>query len=512
MSLLLSSAPPPGGALIRDLSPFVRSCHLRTNKHGVASLETDLDIQNPYEAFSLYQLRFPHLALYEHGALVGEGRVEDPAMRDLGGSLRAMGYQNALRDAPYSALWSSTSVAGWEPILTTDVAGRAPDMYVMDTQNRLFIGLTKNTTYTNNGTTGDMTTVIPDASNRRIVACSFDYTILLPAGWSAILQLWNNPFSFQSNAWTLAATGVLQTGASSLTFTGCDRISFVIFNSTGAPYTFAGENGSNYLRITNLRFKTTTSANVAADEIVKDVRAAVSALNSGQLAATDALIAATGLDLTDEGYEDQYGADILDHLAMLGDSQNRRWRWSVENGRVLRFDVEASGRTWYVDAASIELEGSTSELANSAYGVYQQASGGRKLRTATNTDAVSVAQYGLTRRIAVPAQTTSAATAGLIRDTALADRKVAQPRVGEQFEAVYDGAGARWPIWMVRGGDTITLRNPWPGVGATVDRIRTFIVDTTDYDAMTRTIEVTPASPLPTLDVLLARREEGIRT
>lgn len=509
MALLLFSAPPPSGNLLQDLTPFARSCHLRTNKRGVASLETELDIHNPYQAFGLYQTKLPHLALYEHGLLIGEGRVEDPAMQGNGVALRAFGYQNALRDVPYVALWSTTSVADWLPILTTDVSNRSPDMYIMDTQNRLFTGLKKNATYGNNATVGDQSFVIPDGSTRQVVACSFDYAVLLPANWNINLQRWNNPFSFQSNAWTLTATGALQTGSQNLTFTGCDRLGFTINNATGAPYTFAGEDGTNYLRITNLRIKSTTTSAVGADEIAKDIRAAISALNANQIAATDALIAAPGLDLTDEGYEDQYPADILDRLALLGDSSNRRWRWSVENGRILRFDVEASGRTWYVDAGSLQLEGSIGALANSAYGVYQEA-GGRKLRTATNTDTASVAQYGLTRRIAVPAQTTSAATAGTIRDTALTDRKVAQPRVGIGFDAVYDAAGARWPLWMVRGGDIVALRNLSPAVSSAVDRIRSFLVDTTAYDAMARTIQVTPASPLPTLDVLLARREERI--
>ena len=580
MLALLTS---PTGTLLRDLTPFVTSCSLGTNKHGDTQISCDLAIRSLRDAFDLYEARgTPHLALVEHGIVVGEGRVEDRAIGDGTVRLTALGYQRSLSDMPYTALWSSTSVADWRPILTTEQSGNYPDRYEFDTQNRLFISPKKNETFGSSTYQGGLTFETPDGSSRTIVGISYDFALLLPTDWSYQVVTQNRDFSGRTQLYTVAASGSLITGSKNDAFTGAHRIEFSIFDA-GADTAHASETGDNYLRITNLRvvtstanrINTTLSANRAAgtnvtatvastarmyigqrllisngtgttsetvtvlsigsstqfnatfvnsyvtndvvrahviyaNEIVSDIVTTVNALNSSQLQTSATHIASPSLDLTDESYEDQDIPELFNKLALLGDTSSRRWRWSVEHGRVVRFDYETNGtRTWYVDALSLTLEASIDALANSRYAIYKEAEG-RTLRTAASTDAASVSRFGLTRRSPISASdTTSSTTAGTIRDTALADTKNPQPRVGIDFDAVYDAAGARYPLWMIRGGDTISIRNLSSAISATVDRVRSFIVDTTNYDAVARKITVTPASPLPTLDVLLARQAKG---
>ena len=204
-------------------------------------------------------------------------------------------------------------------------------------------------------------------------------------------------------------------------------------------------------------------------------------------------------------YEDQYPADILTRLAAMGGSSGSLWETGVYEGRRLYFRARASaGRAWYVDAADIEIERTVNSLANSVYATYSEA-GGRVLRTSTSASSSSVTRYGVTRRIAVKAETTNSTQAGYIRDTALADGADPRPRISIRFNALYDAAGARWPLYMARSGDTITVRNLPPTADATVDRIRSFVVAETEYSADDDTLNVTPESPTPRLDILLAQ-------
>lgn len=253
---------------------------------------------------------------------------------------------------------------------------------------------------------------------------------------------------------------------------------------------------------------------VYADDIVKDIVSQISTLNSTQLSSSAALIQSPGLDLTDEIYEDAVPTDILMHLAELGDNQAtpRQWEVGVWEGRVLHFRPRGSaGRAWYVDVTSLEIARTLEDLVNSVYARYQDAQG-RALRTAVNTDSASVARYGLTRRASLSTDTTSSTQAAVQRDAQLADHKDPLPRATVSFEAVYSADGARWPLYLVRSGDTVTIRNLPPSISTSIDRVRTFRISHTLYNLNDRTLEIELEVPPPRLVTLLARRAEGIRT
>lgn len=252
---------------------------------------------------------------------------------------------------------------------------------------------------------------------------------------------------------------------------------------------------------------------VYGDEIAKDIVSQVSTLNSTQLSSSTALIQSPGVDLTDEVYEDAVPTDILTHLTELGDSQTtpRQWEVGVWEGRMLHFRPRGSvARAWYVDVTDLGIARTLEDLSNSVYATYKDANG-RALRTANSTDSTSIARYGLTRRSNIAADTTSNTQATVQVSAQLADRKDPLPRATVGFSAIYDAGGARWPLWMVRSGDTVTIRNLPPSISTSIDRIRTFRISHTLYNLTTRALAIELEVPPPRLATLLARRAEGIK-
>lgn len=251
---------------------------------------------------------------------------------------------------------------------------------------------------------------------------------------------------------------------------------------------------------------------IYADEVAGDIITQISTLNSAQLSSSTALIQSPGLDLTDEIYEDAVPADVLAHLVALGDNQTppRQWETGVYEGRALFFRPQGSAaKAWYVDVTDLSITRTLEDLSNSVYATYKDARG-RTLRTANATDSASITRYGLTRRSNIAADTTSSTQAGVQVSAQLADHADPKPRASIHFEAIYDAYGARYPLWLVRAGDTITIRNIPPSLSSSIDRVRTFRVTHTNYNVFADVLDVEPEAPQPTLEVMLARRAEGI--
>lgn len=257
---------------------------------------------------------------------------------------------------------------------------------------------------------------------------------------------------------------------------------------------------------------TTIQAHVVyADEIIKDLVSHISSSSTSLLSSSPALIESPGLDLLDEAYEDAWPGDIAIKLAGLGDNQSPPWIWEVgvwENRRLHFRPRGSAGRSWAVDVPEHEVNSTLDNLRNSAYGVYADANG-RVLRTEVADDAASQARYGIKRQLPVSAQTTSNAQASVIRDAALADGATIRPRSAITVDLLTNGDGAIYPKWLCRSGDTITIRNLPPTLSQEIDRIRTFVVAEVSYDWLTDDLQVTPEQPVASLEVLLARREEG---
>lgn len=502
----------PNGNLIADMSPMVRNVQATTNAHGFATLTADIDL-SLVEAFQLYDRPgLPHVVLSDGAAVVFEGRLEDVAITDPGAKLTAFGYWRALSDAPYTALWSDTSVAAWRALTTADRSDARTEMWTTDTNNRLFIAPQKGNAYTP-ATPGWLGYAAPHRGVRNISRVTFSYELHASGDYRGRLIAVDTSFAgTPTTEWSLTGNSSSQTGTASIAMGGANTQYLYFQLEALAGVTYTGETGDWYLKITNVRVMTTTTGTVTVDAIAAALASYVAGINASQLSAAATLIAAPGLDLTDETYADLYPADILTRLAGIGDDQTppRQWEVGVWENRLLHLRVRgAAGRAWYVDAGSLDVERSLATLSNAAYGVYQDANN-RVQRTAVATDAGSIARFGLTRRAAVATQTTSSAQAGVQRDAFLADHAVPPTRADIKIAALYDAAGGRWPLWLARSGDTITIRNLPPTLSLDVDRIRTFRIAETTYSCDTDVLSVTPELPRPSLEVMLARRESGL--
>ena len=501
----------PTGALIYDLAARGAGQRFSSGEHGFDTFTCFLPLTLA-DAFRLYDRPgILHVSVTFGGLVVWEGRLEDVAIVDGGVRLTAFGYWRALSDAPYTALWSATRMDSFIPTLTN---AWNPERYQMDQNDRLFIALQKNSVYSNGGNIGGWVLKAPHGGERKVQHVSMDYSYVLPVNWAVRLVAWNDGF-LNLTATTITAVGGTASGTATwdLSATPRDWVGLDIFNFTGGNYTYLGENGVNHITVSALRVKTTTSAAVYADEIVDALVAFVNGLNSSQLSSGTGLVRSPAVDLQDELYEDVAPADIIDRLARLGDDSDpvQLYEAGVWVGRAVSFQRHgATARQWYVDASSVTVERTLDSLHNSVYATYQ-ADAGRALRTDVSADANSAARHGLARRAAVRASTTDETQAETQRDASLNDGQTPRPRIRLRFKELYDANGVRFPAFMARAWDTLTIRNLPPTLSTDIDRLRTFRLSEVGYDVPSDMLDVTPEGFLPLLETLLARQAAGVQ-
>jgi len=502
----------PTGATLLDPTSTLTGLRFGTNKHGFASLSCFVP-RTLYDAFYLYDRPgLPHVVVAWNGYTAWEGRLEDVAVTGAGVRLGALGYWRALSDYPYTALYSASDAKLFRVITENDISSRTPAKYEFNNDNRLYISLKKNEIYANNADAGTFGLQIPDDSTRAIAYITFAYDYTLPTNWKLQTDVLDAGFSGSAAEDTITGDGANHTGTKTITVASANKeiIAFSVYNATGGNYTNTGESDDWFIKLTAIRI-TTVDANVYPEDIVNGIISATNTVNSTQLQNITALVNAPGIDLFNEIYEDRLPSDILDYLAGLGDSAGYLYECGVWENRTLHFRRRGSqGRAWYVDVSDINIERTMETLHNYYYATYQEASSNQTLRTAVNSDSFSIARYGLTRRAMVNANTTDATQAGYVRDTALVDGKSPRPRAGLAFDRLYDASGGLYPNFMMRSGDTVTIRNLPPTLSTDIDRIRTFTVAETEYDCGSNVITPTPEYPLPTLDFFLARQAAGV--
>lgn len=496
----------PGGVMIADFQPIARGLRFGYNNHG-ASVASWSAPSGLFQAFNLYaKCLGRHVEISASGHGIWKGRVEDIKITSGGVEFTCYGYQRALSDIPYTGFLSSTRTDLWETAFATHFAAMAPDRFHLTTKDGLGIYLQRGDTYINTTNLGGLMFRIPDKATSGIYTASFDWSTNLPTGWSVQMQFFDAAYGIISSQLIATGNGAVQSGSISASTTNAAIAVFFAYNNSGANYVATGETGTQYARLTNIRLKGTNSAALGANEIAGLMAINTAAANPSHFSSSLALIQGTGIDLRDEIWEDTYPAEILNYLAALGDSSSppRVWEWGVTNDQVLYFRPRGSGRSWCIDVAEIDVERTLDGLMNSVYATYAEP-GGRALRTATSTDAISVARNGVTRRTAFRTSTTVNAQATTHRDAALADGSDPRPRSGIEVSAIFTTTGQRVHPWMARSGDTITIRNLPPTVSADVDRLRTFVLSELEFDADTGIAKLVPEDPTPSLDVITAR-------
>lgn len=261
---------PRSGTLLTDLTPFAQGVTITTGEHGFEELSATVPRSFAY-AYQLWapQGRVLYVVLTNGAEVVWVGRLNAPELwstvEGSGVRLVAYGLSHALDDAVHTALWSTTLVNAWRPIISTEVSVAVPDRYTFDTNNQIYIAPNKNATL---GTTtankyGLLGFLAPHNGSRAIIGAQFDFTFVAPAAnWRVALQTRDASFAGIANPWLISSTGAgTTTGSVHVTFADAQIVNFAMdFNAADA--TFTGETGSAYLRITNLRLVTVTTNRV----------------------------------------------------------------------------------------------------------------------------------------------------------------------------------------------------------------------------------------------------------
>jgi hypothetical protein len=230
-----------------------------TNVHGDEACQATLDITTDEALSIIVNNRVdPVVITGPDGQTLYQGRLDDPSLtlgEEGAFSFAALGPWAALGDLEesYTALWSTTSLDWWRPVTRAEVGTCDPAKFTFDQQNRLFVGLQKNTSYGNAPWTIETLAFFPPSGGgRQPNGMSFDYAINLPVGWTFRWMTWTAGFGALTLLSTIAATGALQTGSVVWGFTANDIVVFDIYrNAANAVY--AGETGDSYVSLTNVR-------------------------------------------------------------------------------------------------------------------------------------------------------------------------------------------------------------------------------------------------------------------
>lgn len=487
-----------GGALVYTF-PDPQGVVISDNEHGFESL-TGFQEMRAHEAFWLYDLAPAKWVVLSCGGMsVWEGRLEDRKVERGGFGFTAFGAKRYLDDVFHTALWSTKSYAGIRPVTEDEIPVAAPHLWSMDNNNRIYFEINVNETYGNDIDAGVMVFKAPHRSAIHHLEIEYDHDFDLPADWQVLIYCYNDDFVSGNLRATFTSVGTPDTGTGTFV-SGVSSFPYLVFmvrNHTGAPVTGA----AGYVKFTNIRIRRDGAATLDAYEIAYGVLA-----YANNLPITDALIQSPGVDLPDENFEDMRTSDVLNYLADKGDDQTppRKWEWGIWENQILFFRPQGDAALhWYVDADELTLDSTLESLQNYIYGVYQDPNG-RTLRTDLSLDNNSLIKYGIRRMGLISERTTSQTKAELARDTFLAQNKDIAPRASLTLFGLFDAVGARYPLWMARAGDTVTIRNLPPTLSTEIDRIRTFRISRKSYNVDTDTLTPIPEYSLPTLELQIA--------
>lgn len=543
-----------GSKLLADYSSRCQP-KTTTSPRGFETATFSLEI-NEHEQLFWYRRRLAWLRIEAHGNVIWEGQIREPVVSAGYLSITAYGQAVALTDLPYTALWSSVRYSDWQAVTRQMVASRNDGRYAIDTSDRLYIAPNGGEGI-DTMNIGSVYFKVPDRSSKQIIAIAADFEHLgKTAQWTASLSRFDSNFNFLGVIWTATGTGAVATGNINLAVTACDMLMFnyylnrvgttlgtaiiagtrtvtpasmtgiavgkklaiggtdneeVVVTATtattftavfqyahaaadGVSFVWEGETDDVYLKLTNVRVKTTSSANVYPDEIIKDVINQVALTNPTWINTATTLIQSNPIEQRNACFTDMYGLDVVQEMLDFGDSTGNMWECATwEDGLVAYRRRGTAGRLWYVDETP-ELQRALARLYNGVYAVYTDAAGIER-RTTTATNAANIQAYGITRIGAVSADTDSAVVAGQIRDVYLADSLDGGAFGDVPIRALFDVYGSNYPLWACRAGDTIIMRAAPFGFTTASDKSRAFIVAATSYDANAPEAERLTVSP-----------------
>lgn len=507
MSLTIGLYDPETKRLLEDITSIVKGVKFTSNEQGFELCQGDLEIP-VRRAFRRYEMiGVPDLIISDQGLdRVWEGRLEDFTLRREGSQFRAFGHSAALRDLLFTGVYSSQAVADWE----IEGAGvYRPELYYFDQNNRLYIAPSNGETIDGPGIdVGAFRFEAPHQADRRIYSLSFSYE-LDPNGndWGMYIMSAEDWDYTQVQEDTVHASSSPVSGTKSYTWTGDGvvRIWIELRNRTSTPITISDETGTTYLKITNLRIMGMDVGSMTGDLIVSDLLSYIRETNPYSLAGDEGWIFDPGPDNMDLVPEDTRPADIIRDLADQGDDESQLYKFGVWDRKQIYFwEKGYNAQTWYADVEDdLALQRTISAIGNRGYVSYRDQEG-RVLRTERDTADLSIRQYGLTLDETRRSRSTSESQAELQRDLLLLEASQPTPRSRLVLTHITNKRGAYVPIYKLRAGDTINLRNlPVTTEGDLIDRVRTMTITETDFNTETGQNQITLEASLPDLGDLI---------
>jgi len=494
----------------RCLNPVIT-----TGPGGYQQFTSDIRLSK-FISFMLYNLALGGEVILSWGGRdVWEGRIEDVALSQSVVSIVALGYSRALVDMPITLFMSESSYAGWRPINQEDNINADPSRAYFDNNNRVYLAPRKNSELDSTHWAG-MGYARPHRSITDIYRATFDYEAFGETGKTYIFDFrrrtegWNN---ISPALWTLSADGTTQTGSEDISISGgATNLSFMCYrgNATGDVYT--GETGEFYLKITNLRLYGIDDTEITAKDVIGELVSHINSVNPTQLSAETGQVADPGLDLTDQIYEDAQAIDIIEGLQGLGDDQTppRYWRASVWEGKRVQFQpVGKYAREYQVNFGDLVINRSVDTAFTGFYTAYSDQNN-RRLRTTQTDDPYALKRLGFSRVGVIDVSTTSQTQAEAARGAAVEDSRYSIPFSAFTVKKLFSSLQTAAPLYLLRSGDNITIRNWPPILGGRQDRVRTFKVLMTSLDLRTGDLTVTPEQYPRSLDQMIARRGEGV--
>lgn len=438
-----------------------RNVKMTTGPHGYESLTGFLPIRFPDSDQFFLNDRADYIYLSAGALEIWKGRLEDVVHTSEGIKWTAYGPYRYFADKLISKTYSTQDISSIVPITTDDQSGYNNSKYVMDRNDRLFIGTRKNEIYAaSSAEIGGMIFYAPHLRDD-IKRVEFSFDVQLPGiGWQADIVSYAEGFASGNIEWSRSSSGA-GTATATLT-TARPLITFRFIYSGGSPYNETAETAANYAKWTDIRFKNADNATVVASAIVADVLAEVESLNS-KISSNPMLIEATTEDIFEAVWEDIKADAVLRDIAATNDaaaSNPTQYEIGMWGDHLHFWPKYTDAIIWFADVDGRNYERTLAALANSFYAKYRSASNNRQLRTADAEDTDSQERYQITREDYIRENTTDSAQAIDNRD--MLRENLADPpyKIAMDIQNIrMQEGGGIVPPWFVRSGDKIVIRN-----------------------------------------------------
>lgn len=491
-----------------NLQARISSLLIETNEHGFGSLI--MTVTMPLlEAFDIYT-RSPagSIRVKGGGMTIFEGRIEDRDLISTGVRIKALGFFGAYLDVVYTGLWTKTGVQGWRKVTGSDHSSYRDQLHGFDNTNRVYINLLLDQIYGQNADRGGQTWAVPHNGDRALTRFTASWQARLPINWDARLIEFDEDFTSGATLFTYAGEGAGTTGSGTIDVNVTkNRLVWELRNDTGGDYTSTAANDLWHGRlsaITAQTFGSVASPVVDAADIVEGMAVFIDSVNSDHASTSPILIQAGGVTLTDESYIDKLPADILANLTRSGEKNSDLFEVGVWEDQILHYRPRGDdGRDFFTDVEAMTISSTLDTLVNSAYATYKEPSG-RTLRTAVAVNQNSIDRLDIIRRRHQVTRTTSSSLAETYRDALLERQKDITPKAQIIMRGLFNRSGGRYPLWVLRSGDTLTLRNLPSTAPQELDKIRKFVVKRTRYDAIKDILKPTPELDIPTVEFIIA--------